>query len=185
MYKELAHARAIHFSIQSLFTSGLGPQTKARGFSKPVDELIHDEAKPVATGRRSVAAPRAPRGSLPPVEPAPAPAPASAPAGSASYAFEDVPSHTGRRGSNSGIASLSGTATPFMPFGRPFTARTNHLGQPTQTSSTRHVKYGRSYTMLFNKATKEDHSALSRWQLIQQATKVVDFTCAGLSLIHI
>ena len=185
-YKKVAHDRAIHHSIQSLFTSGLGPGAKARGFSRPVEELLAEEKHPARLGTR--------RASL-----RAAIATHARPGGEVAHAATSAAAAATERRASVDVADVDGSepqysfrskserSTNFMACGgRSF--RTNHLGQPTQSSqsSGSKIKYARSYTIMFqkDKDQKENEALLSKWQLVQQAQKAIDISLEGLSKVH-
>ena len=183
-YKRVAHDRAIHYSIQSLFTSGLGPGARACGFSKPIDELVAEEKHPgELPSSKSKAALRAAIATPSAHAATPAAVATGERRGSLSLDAADLddsePQYTFR--------SKSERSTNFMAVGgRSF--RTNHLGQPTQSSqsSGSKIKYARSYTIMFqkDKGQKENEALLSKWQLVQQAQKAIDISIEGLCKLH-
>jgi len=183
-YKRVAHDRAIHYSIQSLFTSGLGPGARACGFSKPIDELVAEEKHPgELPSSKSKAALRAAIATPSAHAATPAAVATGERRGSLSLDAADLddsePQYTFR--------SKSERSTNFMAVGgRSF--RTNHLGQPTQSSqsSSSKIKYARSYTIMFqkDKGQKENEALLSKWQLVQQAQKAIDISIEGLCKLH-
>lgn len=164
-------------TMQSLFTSGLGPGAKARGFSKPVEELVAEEKHPgepmggrKAALRAAIATPARAGGEVAPTE---------------------------RRRLLSLDADLAGSE-PLNPSrskrsimscgGRSF--RTNHLGQPTQQSQSKSkskIRYARSYTILLHRdkgGHMEDEALLSKSHLVQQAQKTIDLSLEGLRKLH-